>query len=325
MKIAFYSGEMGKKHASHIIELLKGHAPHHQYHHDDSSKADLWHCMMPHSSILFIAKASRSVITLSDLTFITHPEIYSLKERLFILPLYRYHCRHAARLIALNELSRRRLVESLGLDESSVVVCSSTASLPRDAAPTSEEMLSLRERLSLPDSYILVCGQMDTMHGHTTILHSVLASPHSLSVVIYGRRTTHSDVLLEAVRDAGAADRIQFIYEVASEDIASLYRMALLMIYLPTFDSSITPIIEALHQGVAMILSTTPLNREVAAQAAIYVEPYDEQALSAAIEQVIYNESFRGQLLAQTVSESRRYSKEGVVERLVQIYEEVNT
>ncbi|MFR9514912.1 MAG: glycosyltransferase [Rikenellaceae bacterium] len=324
MKIAFYSGDMGKKHVSRIIELLKGHAPHHQYNHDDDSQVDLWHCMMPHSSIAFMPKASRSVVTLSDLNFITHPEIYSTFERMFLLPLYRYHCRHAAYLIAYNSVSKRRLVDSLGIDDSNVVVCSSPNSLPANDAPTSEEMLSLRSRLSLPESYILVTGEMDTMHGHTTALHALLASPHSLNIVIYGRRTTHSDVLLEAVRDAGAANRIQFIYEIASSDIAALYRMAYLMIYLPTFDSSITPIIEALHQRVPMILSDTSLNREVAAHAATYVEPYDEEALSAALKQVIYNESFRGQLIAQCWAESRRYSEEGLAEQLAQIYEAAN-
>ncbi len=324
MKIAFYSGEMGKKYASYIIELLKGDAPQHQYsHHEEEADPDLWHCMMPHSSLFFMQRASRSVVNVSDLSFVTHPEIFTLSERLFLLPLYRYHCRHAARLIANSSLAKRRLVESLGLEESAVEICSPIGSLKFDDTPSSEEVLALRAKLELPETYILVVGEMDTMHGHTTILHSILSLPYKCSVVIYGRRTTHADVLLQAVRDADASERVQFIYELAAEELTALYRMAMVMLYFPTFESSISPIVLALKQHVAMILSDTPLNREAALSAAIYVEPYDEQALISALKLVIYNESFRGQLIAQCWAESRRYSQESLAEQLARIYESV--
>ncbi len=327
MKIAFYSGEMGRKNATKIIEMLKDHAPQHYYnHHADQQEVDLWHCLSPRDSLLFLSKATRSVVSLSDMRFITHPELFSLRERIFRLPLYRYHCRHAAKLIAHNSQAKDRVVEALGVEDSHVDICMPllTSQLPcLGHKPSQHEMLEVRDKFDLPEIYILVVGEMDTMHDHGVILHSIFEQSVQLNIVVYGRRTTHADVLLKMVRDVGAASRVQFIYEASQIDLCSIYRMSLMMIYMPSFESSVTPIVEALHQGTPMILSDTPLNREAAGKAAKYVALHDKVALSAMIKMMIYNESFRGQLVAQCWAEAKRYSKQSVAEQLAKIYESV--
>ncbi len=92
---------------------------------------------------------------------------------------------------------------------------------------------------------------------------------------------------------------------------------------MPSFDSSIMPIVEALHQGVAMILSDTPLNREAAGHAAIFIPPHNEAEIAKAIKITIYDQSFRSQLLAQCVAEARRYSQKSIADELSKIYESV--
>ncbi len=328
MKIAFYSGQLGQKQqASRIIELLKNHAPHHQYnHHAQHQVSDIWHCLTPQDSLGVLYRASRSVISLLDMRFITSPDHFSLSERLFRLPLYRYHCRHAAKIITRNNLAKSRAVEALGISEGRVEVCMPLLFMQDrefELTPSSKEQQEVRAKFELPDTYILIAGEIDTMHDHGVILHAVFSMPQQFNVVIYGRRTTHSDVLLRMVRDVGAAARVQFIYEIDQRDLHSLYRMAMVVVYMPAFESSILPIIEALCQRVPMILSDTPLNREAAGNAAAFVASHDQDALIAALKEMIYNESYRGQLLAQCWAEARRYSRESVAEQLSKIYESV--
>ncbi|MFI3280971.1 MAG: glycosyltransferase [Rikenellaceae bacterium] len=327
MKIAFYSGKMGQKHASRIIELLKKYVPHHQYNHYAlGDKPDLWHCLVPHKSLNFIGNIPRSVVTMSDLRFVTTPHLFSFGERIFTLPLYRYHCRHAAKLIAHNSQDKRRLLDCLGVDDQRVEICPSLQTISCDCidhTPTSDEMLEVRAKFELPETYVLVMGEADTMHDHGVIIHAILSLPINLNIVVSTRRTTHSDVLLRMARDVGAASRVQFIYEMDGPDRCSLYRMALVMIYMPAVESTVAPIIEALHQGVPMILSDMALNRETAGAAAKYVPSHDQQAVAAAIKAIIYSESFRGQLIAQCWAEAKRYSKESIAEQLAKIYESV--
>lgn len=327
MKISFFSGHAGQKHTSRIMEILRNHAPQHKYNHcADDAKPDVWHCMAPHNSILFIRHAPRSVVSLSDVRFITEPEIFSIPERLFRFPIYRYHCRHAARLIAHNAQAKRRVVEALGVDKERVEVCMpffAVVNLRPARQPSRDEMLCVRAKFELPDTYILIMGSADTMHDHGVILRAIFSLSIDLNVVIFTRHTTYSDTLVKMVRDMGTDGRVQFIYEASAEDMASIYRMALVMVYMPAFDSLVAPIVEALLHGVPMILSDTPLNCEAAGEAASYVAPHDESQLRAALKAMIYNESFRSQMIAMCWAEARRYSQEGIAEQLSKIYESV--
>ncbi|MFR9523236.1 MAG: glycosyltransferase [Rikenellaceae bacterium] len=215
-------------------------------------------------------------------------------------------------------------MKSLDLDDKRVAVCMPLQTVQYshvDYHPTSEQMMAVRNKLGLPESYILIAGDADTMHDHGVILHAIFSLPLSLGVVVYTRRTTHSEVLLKMVRDSAAADRVQFVYEITELDLCSLYRMALLMIYMPSVESSVMPIVGALHQGVPMILSDTPTNREAAGGAAMFVPPHDQEAIAHAIKSVVYSESFRGQLIAQCWAEAKRYSQENIAEQLAKIYE----
>ncbi len=327
MKIAFYSGEMGKKHVSRIMEILNSRFPQHQYNHYAYAQPhDLCHCAVPYRNIEAITKASRSIVALRDVRFITEPHIFSLRERLFEFPLYRFHCKHAAKIIAYNSAAKERVKWALKLDDRRVEVCMPLLAAQHSFAgfnPSKSEMLEVRQRFDLPETYILIVGEADTMHDHGVILRSIFSLPISLSVVVYTRRTTHADVLLKMVRDSGAAHRVQFIYEIDERDLCSLYRMTLTMIYMPSVESSIIPIVEALHQGVPMILSDTPTNREAVGAAAIFVLSHDEQGLAKAIKEMVYNESYRGQLIAQCWAEAKRYSEENLADQLAKIYESV--
>ncbi len=328
MKIAFYTNKSCKDYANRIISSLKEYAPRHEYiHHIEHQKSDIWHCLAPSDSFALLLKADRSIISLYDLRFIHSPHLFSLSDRLFKLPLYRYHCRHAARLIARNSSSKEYIVEALGLDRARVEVSLPMAMahslLHESATPSRVSMLELRSRLNLPQSFLLVVGEMDTAHSHTTILHSIFEQRYPLDVVIVGRHTTHADTLLRVVRDNGAATHIQFIYECAEGDLSLLYSMALCVIFLPTFEASVEPIIKALTLHTPMILSETPLNRETAQGAALYVDPHSVEELSLAIKEMLYNESFRGQLIAQSVAEARRFEERSIAEELSKIYESV--
>ncbi len=328
MKIAIYSGDVSKNYAQRIVDSLKRVMPQHQFHHTSKRgvNPDLWHCLSPYSSPLEMRNAQRSVLWLSDMRFVHSPHIYSLYDRIFRLPLYRSHCRMAARIIASTSPSKRRLVESLGIEQSRVEVCSSLFVHPHSDdiySPSNEEILAVREKFELPSSFLLMVGSLDTMHNHITLLHALIELDEEINVVICGRRTTHSDVLRAVASDNGLGRRVYFIYELSPRDLIALYRQALALIYTPIYDSGIMPIVDGLRLGVPMILSDTESNREVATEAAIYVASGSVEELASAIKVVIYNESLRGQLIAQCRAESKRYSAEGVAQRLSEIYESI--
>lgn len=122
--------------------------------------------------------------------------------------------------------------------------------------------------------------------------------PQRIGVVVCGRRTAYADFLLGYARERHMAARVDFIYELSPEDLPALFRLARTFVYLPDaeIEASIVPVVEALRAGLPMVLSDTRLNREAAGDAAVYVDPEAVGEVAAALENVLWDETFRSEM-----------------------------
>ncbi len=324
MKITLYSGMKHSIHAERIMSLMSIYAPQHRYEHSDNKDCttDLWHCLSPHPSWRGERRARRSVVALPDLRFVNESHIYSLRERLFLLPALKSHCRHAAHLLAPSQRYRELVVESLGVDPRRVSVCSSLFCMEDEHHERCEQE-AVRSKFGLPQTFLLARGGIDGSFNHATLIKAVASMEQKLELVICGRHTIHADVLRGVVEDYGMEGRVSFIYEIEPHDMALLYDIALAFVYLPSLDSSVRPIIDALRAHTPMILSDTELNREAAGAAASYVNPRCEESIVGALHQALYDDSYRGQLIAQSHAEAERYSQESAARQLAEIYESI--
>jgi len=146
--------------------------------------------------------------------------------------------------------------------------------------------------------------------------------PQRVGVVVCGRRTAYADFLLGYARERHMAARVDFIYELSPEDLPALFRLARTFVYLPDaeIEASIVPVVEALRAGLPMVLSDTRLNREAAGDAAIYVDPEAVGEVAAALENVLWDETFRSEMRRRQRRRAELFSEYAVARRLIDIY-----
>ena len=146
--------------------------------------------------------------------------------------------------------------------------------------------------------------------------------PQRVGVVVCGRRTAYADFLLGYARERHMAARVDFIYELSPEDLPALFRLARTFVYLPDaeIEASIVPVVEALRAGLPMVLSDTRLNREAAGDAAVYVDPEAVGEVAAALENVLWDETFPSEMRRRERRRAELFSEYAVAERLMQIY-----
>ena len=146
--------------------------------------------------------------------------------------------------------------------------------------------------------------------------------PQRVGVVVCGRRTAYADFLLGYARERHMAARVDFIYELSPEDLPALFRLARTFVYLPDaeIEASIVPVVEALRAGLPMVLSDTRLNREAAGDAAVYVDPEAVGEVAAALENVLWDETFRSELRRREGRRAELFSEYAVARRLIDIY-----
>ena len=146
--------------------------------------------------------------------------------------------------------------------------------------------------------------------------------PQRVGVVVCGRRTAYADFLLGYARERHMAARVDFIYELSPEDLPALFRLARTFVYLPDaeIEASIVPVVEALRAGLLMVLSDTRLNREAAGDAAVYVDPEAVGEVAAALENVLWDETFRSEMRRRERRRAELFSEYAVARRLIDIY-----
>lgn len=325
MKIGLepHPASAAKNYSGHLGELLSRFAPEHEYVFDSKNHDDLdiyhgFRYRLPWSGHRRVPR----VVTVYNLNFLRYPQLFPLVDRLFLLRLYRNSCRTADRLIALNGGAREELSQRLGIDDRKIEVVMPLAAQPPVSEPNGVELNAVRAKYGLPGNYLLTVGTIEPRRHHAEIFDAMLEAGSGLSLVICGRRTSYADFLLDHARERGAAMRVDFLYEPDPADLPALFRLARGFVYLPDAEAeaSVVPIVEAMRAGLPMVLSDVPLNREAAADAAVYVRPGAQDELRTALEVLGCDEDFRREMIGRGTRRAEIFSEFAVAQRLIDIY-----
>lgn len=326
MKIALdtHPAAPAEHYIQHLAKLLARHAPQHEYFTDGESDEafDIYHGFRSGAPAAPRLRHTVTVFTVSDLRFLRFPHLFDLSERLFGLRHYRQALRSAARVIALNTPAREELAERLQVDRRKIEVMLPLGALAPRTPPSEEELRFVRRKYALPDEFVLMVGPTDGRCHQPRVFEALLATGLPSGFVVCGRRSPCSDRLLNLARERRAADRIDFVYESEPREFTAFFHLARVFVQLSDADAeaSIVPVVEALRAGVPMLLNDTPVNRETAGQAALYVRPDTPGELTAALRLALRDEPLRRELRLRERQRARLFSEQAVAQRLADLY-----
>ncbi len=333
MKITLRNTSPLKSDAERIASLLTLHSPQHLYHTSSRTSrnlnGDLLHFLSATASWDLWRHSHRSLVTLQNLHFIDYPHIYTPLERALLHPLMRLNCQRAARLVTHCPRQHRNIISKLGVDRSKVRLAPSLITLhsnhltSENSKTSNEELIALRDKYQLPQSFILSLGELDSQYKQADLVAAILESDIPVDIVICGRHSRYADQILDYARSMKCATRLHLLYETTLRERTSLYHLALGIVYTSPEDAPIEPVIEALRRGTAMILSPTERNRECARNCAIYLDSLSRTSFTTALRTLLYDQSARGQMRALSIAEAERYSEKQAAKELVEIYEEM--
>lgn len=308
----------------HLARVLAHYAPEHEYVVDgkEYKRVDLYHGFKPSLPLAVRLRRVPSVMTVQNLNFLRYPQLYTLRERMIVLRLYRRALRQANRVITVSTPAREELSERLSIDPAKIEVMMPLAAAVPGANPAQAELEHVRRKYSLPERFVLMLGTVEPRHNHEGVLDALLSAESPVGVVVCGRRTTYSDFLLGYARARHIASRVDFIYELTPADLPALFRLARVFAYLPDADveASIVPVVEALRAELPMVLSDTQINREAAGNAAAYVRPEAVGEVAAALENALDDESWRRTMQERERRRAELFSEYAVAQRLMDIY-----
>ena len=260
------------------------------------------------------------VITLLDLIWLHQREAWDSPRAVRTLSvLSRVSARTAHRVITISNSARDDLVAHFGLAAGKIDVA------PLGVRPPEASIsvpVDVRSRLDLGDDPIVLCVAQKRPYKNLAALIRAIADLGDLpaTLVLPGASTPHESELRELAKELGVEARVRFLDWVSDEDIEGLYREATCLVLPSLIEGFGLPVLEAMARDVPVACSNRPSLPEVAGDAALYFDPEDQSAVSAAVRQLLVDESLRSALVERGRARVRLFSWRRTAEATLESY-----
>lgn len=256
------------------------------------------------------------VITVYDMIHEIFPEHLSLNSQTAINK--KLVLEKATKIIAISESTKKDLINILNIDEDKINVVYLANSLTPSI--NQNEKFKLK---NLPKKYILFVGSRASYKNFYFFIQaiaSLLLKDTQLNVVCTGSKFNSNEILF--FERLGIKNQM-FQYFVNDNSLAYLYENALAFIFPSLYEGFGIPVLEAFACRCPAIISNTSSLPEVGGDAAVYFEPKNASSISYAIEQVIYNENIRENLIQKGLIQLGKFSWKKTADQTLKVYMEI--
>ncbi len=264
------------------------------------------------------------VVTVHDLLFLSHPELFRAFDRQSYIWRYRWSAEHAAAVIAVSRWTKQEVHRLLGVPLERIVVVP-PARDPRFAAePLPSALTAAREQYRLPRDYIISVGTLEPRKNHRLALAAMaLLDPALPPLVLVGRDGGSAAALSRDITRLGLGDRVLLRSSVTAADLPAVVQGASLALYLSLAEGFGLPIVEAMSAGLPVIAAAGPHLRDAGGDAAVYVNPHDPRALASAIADILRQSGDVADRVAAGRRQAADFDAAPLAHRLLSVYDAV--
>jgi glycosyltransferase involved in cell wall biosynthesis len=284
------------------------------------SNRDLLHAPSP-VAVPPKGSGQRLVVTIHDIAFLTHPDMFPPRWRMLFRAGLRRAVRTADAIVTVsnhtaNELRRRARIEPRRVHATPLA-----ASLARGDAPAD----AVADRYRIPRPYVLYNGLLEPRKNLHRLIHayrrvSAAGAPHAL-VLAGGLGWKANDLLAELKQPAPGT--IVLTGHVPESDLDALFRGASAFVYPSLAEGFGLPVLDAMARGIPCIVSSTTSLPEVAGGAAILADPLSIPGLAEALSRVLMDEGLAERLAEDGRRRAAEFSWQRTAEATLEVYRSI--
>jgi len=267
------------------------------------------------------------VATVHDLIPFTHPE--------WVQPVRGARMRHGIELavarcdhlITDSEATRRDVLARFSRPAATVttVLLAGNSQLP---VVDGEQARTLIERcFTLSAGYVLCVGSIEPRKNLERVIAAYAElKRRSVSVpklVIVGGSVWRHQSLHDQIARLGVVDDVVLTGHVPADQLAALFRCAGVFVYPSLYEGFGLPPLEAMRLGCPVVTSDRSSLPEVVGAAALTVDPYDTQQISAAIARVLADAGLAAELRRRGLARAAEFSWQRCAQETIAVYHSV--
>ncbi len=247
-------------------------------------RLDVW--VSGNINFIALSRGVRHIAIIHDLSFVFVPDTFSISRRLWhrlVRP--EYYVRSADHIVTNSQYSREDImrVYDVPLQKVSCVYpCFST----RSEQATVEEV---RNKYNLPKKFVFCLSTIEPRKNIITLIEAYKRSSlyqNNIELVIAGSFGWCADRIIDLMNQTRGVKYLGFVSE---EDKSTLFALSELFVYPSLFEGFGMPVIEAMREGVPVIVSSVTSLPEIISGSAIFVDPLSLNDLIDALNDYVNN------------------------------------
>lgn len=268
-----------------------------------------------------------TLLVIHDLAFEHYPEYIPPHMSRFLRRYTPQWARRAAGLATVSEYSREDISSLYNISSDRITVTYNGSH--NLYAPLQTELCeSVKREFADGSDYFLFVG---TIHPRKNLANQLLAfdkfrssTPEAThKFIVVGRRWIWDEALELTYANMRYRDQVVFLGHLGTDSLARLTSAATALMYVSVFEGFGIPIIEAFEAQTPVITSATSSMPEVAGDAALVVDPFDSDAIAAAMRTVATDAAARNVLVERGAERRKLFSWDRTAAALNARFEQV--
>ena len=263
------------------------------------------------------------IITIYDTVFFSAPETMGDMKA---ISEYKYAAERSDLIITISESAKSDIIKHFNVDEKKIQIVTPGIDLQKYSYNyTDIELENVRKKYDLPQNYILYLGTIEPRKNIERIVKAFKnykkEVKDDLKLVIVGNKGWKYDNIMKLIESMGT-DIIITGY-IDEEDKIPIYKLAQFFVFPSLYEGFGMPVLEAMAAGVPVVTSNVSSLPEVAGDAAILVDPLNEDEIFEAYKKIRSDSNYREEMIQKGYEQAKKYQWKYSAKKLEEIYDKI--
>ena len=246
------------------------------------------------------------IVTIHDLGFLRNPKLYHPLERIYQKLSHKLAIAKADKIITISETTKQDIIRFFPKAKDKIKVIHLGFNKESFKVLSEREKHEVRDKLELPDNYILYIGRLETKKNIQNLIKAYKKSKRQWPLVLAGRPGNYGYDEIQKL--AKGEDDIILLGYVSQKNYEKLIGAASLFVLPSKFEGFGIPLLEAMASGVPIACSNIPTCKEVAKDCALFFDPNKVEDIQEKIDRLVEDKHLKQILTYKGIDRAKQFS-----------------
>ncbi|HXU27923.1 MAG TPA: glycosyltransferase family 1 protein [Bacteroidia bacterium] len=261
--------------------------------------------------LLALGAKCKQLPVIHDINFVHYPKDLPFFTRHYYNHFFPKFAAQATRIATVSEFSKKDISKNYKIDTNKIDVVYNGIHSYFDVVSDNIKTETKKKYTKGFDYFIFV----GSLHPRKNILRLIKAfhlfkteTKSNLKLVLAGAIFWGENEMYELMKELQIEDELIFTGRIANTELKNLVASAFALTYVPYFEGFGIPLVEAMQCGVPILAANTSCLPEIAGDAAIYANPFDENEIKHAMITLYEDSDVRNNLIRKGLEQKNKFS-----------------